>query len=94
MTNLLKNLLFALGFAAILFLGYKVFFSASDDEIVRAPGQGQLQTQEFLIRLQNIRNIKIDNSLFSDVRFASLVDFRQEIIDVPAGRENPFAPVE
>jgi hypothetical protein len=97
MSNLVKNLLFAFGLAVILWLGYILFLKEDDDSLLSSnaqiANQAALETQEFLIRLQALRSIDIDGSLFNDQRFTSLVDFRLELADEPTGRVNPFAPV-
>ena len=96
MSSLLKNLLFALGLALILWLGYTLFVQndGTTDPNSAVNTQASLETQEFLIRLQSLRSINIDRSIFSDERFSTLVDFSVELGDEPVGRRNPFAPVE
>lgn len=94
MTNLLKNLMFALGLVIVIFLGYQVFLAKPSLEDSVVTGQAEAETQAFLARLNEIRSIDIDDTFFTDIRFVSLVDFRVELEDEPAGRENPFAPVE
>ncbi|MCD5382468.1 MAG: hypothetical protein LR017_04155 [Candidatus Pacebacteria bacterium] len=96
MTTLLKNLIFALGLAIILWLGYTLF--VQEDEAVLDSQNGMVrddverETQEFLNRLQHIKTLDISNTLFTDSRFNALTDNRQEVIDEPTGRQNPFAP--
>jgi hypothetical protein len=96
MSGLLKNLLFALGLALILWLGYVLFFQDDGTNQVNnaVNTQAALETEEFLIRLQSLRSIDIDDAIFDDVRFSSLVNFKTDIGDEPTGRRNPFAPVE
>ncbi len=51
-------------------------------------------TQAFLGLLLNVRNLKLDDAIFSDNAFASLQD--SSIVLVPDGNEgriNPFAPI-
>ncbi len=98
MTTLLKNLIFALGLALLLWLGFTLF--VKDDGAVLDSQNGMVrddverETQEFLNRLQNIKTLKIENDIFVDRRFNSLTDHRQELRDEPTGRANPFAPAE
>lgn len=97
MTSILKNLLFALGLALIVWLGYAVFFQGNDSvdtQNEQIAGQAVAETQVFLARLHLIRSLKIDGAIFKDTRFSSLVDFREELVPEPTGRRNPFAPVE
>ncbi len=97
MSSLLKNTLFALALALILWLGYTVFFSKDDPSLTAGnalvSSQAARDTQEFLTRLQQLRNIQLDRTIFSDDRFRSFVDHRQDIVDEPVGRANPFAPI-
>jgi hypothetical protein len=97
MSNLLKNLLIALVLAVVLFLGYNLFL-AEDDETSLSSATGESQaareTQAFLVRLQSLRAVDINTNVFTDSTFRSLTDFRQEIVDEPTGRANPFAPVQ
>jgi hypothetical protein len=97
MSSLLKNILFALALAVILWLGYKIFFVADDEassaldaEVITEASQN---TQAFLHTLQQLREIKLNGQLFDDARFQTLVDYRQAIVDEPVGRPNPFAPI-
>ena len=98
MSSLLKNLLIVLGIAIFLFAGYIIFSRGGDDEVVTtnqaATSQAALESQEFLSRLRLLKNIDMDDSIFSDERFRSLFDFREPLPREPVGRDNPFAPVE
>lgn len=97
MSSLVKNLLIALALAVILWLGYSVFIKEDDTAgtvSVGASSQAALEAQEFLVKLQELNAIKIEGSVFSDTRFNTLIDFRQELRPEAVGRNNPFAPVE
>lgn len=97
MSPLIKNLLFALGLATIVWLGYTIFIKDSELGLTASnslvTSQAILDAQEFLAKLQQLRVIELDDKLFSDPRFRSLVDHRQVIVDEPVGRSNPFSPV-
>lgn len=57
---------------------------------VETPGLGK----EFLTFLLNVRNIKLDDSVFSDSSFGLLKDSSIELVqDGTEGRINPFAPI-
>ena len=97
MSSLSKNLLFALGLSLILWLGYTVFLK-DDGAVVSsqksiASSEATLEAQNFLAKLRRLQEIDLDGSLFNDSSFASLVNFRQDLVEEPTGRENPFAPV-
>lgn len=98
MSKLLKNIIFAGGFALILWLGYVVFIRDSDPALTASNAQVNNQAvrdaQDFLMKLQQLRTIELEGALFSDPRFNSLIDLRQEVTAEPVGRTNPFVPVE
>lgn len=96
MSSLLKNIFFALALAGILWLGYRIFFAADDTSETLNAGvvtEASRDTQEFLRTLQQLRGITLNQQIFTDPRFQSLVDQRQPIIPEPIGRQNPFAPI-
>jgi len=100
MSAFIKNALFVLGLVVLLGLAYLTFFMGGTTTgsllttNLAATGQAALETQSFLIKLQDIEKVKIDDSLFRDERFTSLQDFRKELIDEGTGRSNPFSPTE
>lgn len=101
MSNLLKNLLIALGLAIILFVGYVVFIkgdSSSDSGLITESSPSGtdlgLETQQLLASLNELKSLDIDGRIFSDPLFASFRDFRTELGTEPEGRSNPFAPVQ
>lgn len=49
---------------------------------------------ELLNTLRNIQSIQLDQNLFTDPVFNSLIDFGRPLVLEPAGRANPFAPIE
>lgn len=97
MSALLKNILFALALAFILWLGYKLFFATDTTSLttqnVEVITEASQDTQQFLRTLQQLRNITLNEALFNDPRFQSLEDHRQVIVPELTGRQNPFAPV-
>ncbi len=97
MSPLLKNALVILGLVAVLALGFYLYLNQSDSELVTVNegvrNQALIESQAFLRRLQELREVKLDDSLFFDERFQSLVDFRRETETVEIGRNNPYAPV-
>ncbi len=96
MTPFLKNILFAIIAAIILWFGYQMFFASNDVTLssdTRAISQASRDTQDFLRALQQLRGLQLDNTLFTDPRFQSFIDYRQAIVPEPVGRPNPFAPI-
>ncbi len=98
MSNLLKNLLIALGLAILLFVGYTLFFK-QDESLTGVETTGKfsaeaaLETQQLLATTNELKLLNIDGSIFSDPLFASLRDFRVDLGTEPSGRPNPFSPL-
>lgn len=94
MRTLIKNVLFALSFALLLWFGYRVFFKEEpmglDEQTQNA---AVVEEQDFLARLKELRELKLESDLFDDEEFLSLTDFTVGVVDEDAGRPNPFAPV-
>lgn len=97
MSAFLKNILFALALALILWLGYRVFFGGEDAPLTAQNAmvisEASRDTEEFLRTLQQLRGIQLNGELFADTRFQSLHDYRQPIVAESVGRSNPFAPI-
>ena len=96
MSNLLKNLLFILGLAVLLFLGYMVFLR---DSVTTSTGSltgatAEEETQALLDKIQRIQTYSADSPIFDNQSFKSLTSFQVDIPEEPTGRSNPFAPVE
>lgn len=92
MSPIIKNSLIALGFALMAWLGYMYFFPSDGGVVVETVNPVAKNAQELLVALHQLQAVHIDDHLFQDPRFQSLVDFRQEITPEPIGRENPFTP--
>ena len=95
MSSLTKNLAFAFGLAVIVWLGYTVFIKDSESTIsvqnAQIANEAVRDSQEFLSRLQQLKDIELSRDLFDDPRFSSLVDLRQSVAPETVGRSNPFA---
>lgn len=48
----------------------------------------------FLSSLRTLRKLKLDDSIFASAAWSSLVDFGKVLVEMPAGRLNPFSPIE
>jgi hypothetical protein len=97
MSNLLKNLLIALGLAVLLFVGYVVFMKGDSGSTSllsdSASPQADLDTQELLAKINELNTYNVDGEVFSSALFESLRDFRIDLGTEPEGRDNPFAPI-
>jgi len=99
MSNLLKNLLIALGLAILLFGGYMLFFRG-DESLTTINDAGtfsqdaELKTQQLLATLNELKSFNVEGRIFSDPIFASFRDFRIDLGTEPSGRPNPFTPIQ
>lgn len=97
MSSTIRNILLLVALIVILAVGYFTFFNKGDEELLSSGVSGaeqvELETQALLKQLQDLQKVKIDQSIFSDPRFMSLQDYRQQLPEEGSGRANPFAPV-
>lgn len=106
---MIKKIIIFLIVALALALGYYFFFMKAPDDsslvsslgssvgVSGTPGSNTNITatnQDFLTILLNVKNIKLDDSIFSDPAFATLHDSTIVLVrDTTIGRPNPFAPI-
>jgi hypothetical protein len=107
MNSKLKTILIVLG--VIVIIGVVIYFVSGKKEQVTSRGLVSSTTgapvtnaitpgsdtigRDFVSMLLNIRDIKLDNSLFNDPSFQSLNDFTITLVQPGGeGRANPFAP--
>lgn len=91
MSSNLQNLLAILGIIVIGGVGYYLY--VQDGLVVSATPASQeasILAAEFLGRLNELKTLKLDDSIFNDPRFRGLHDIRAQVTAVPIGRENPF----
>ncbi len=101
-----KNIIIFAGIAVILILIYVVFIKGAPEEsnLVISSGEtssntsisdkGSSISEDFLSVLLNVKNIKLEDTIFSDRSFINLKD--SSILLTPSGDEgrlNPFAPI-
>ena len=94
----MKNIIIGAVILAVLLAGY--FFLGSkgkEPNLVSAPAlvpaASPVISGEFLSLLLNVKNIKLDDSIFSNPAFSSLSDSSITLTpDGTEGRPNPFAP--
>jgi hypothetical protein len=94
MSNLLKNLLIALGLAVILFIGYTIFVKDDGSAVSTFSQEAELESQSLLATLGELESLDVEGRIFNDPLFLSLKDFRIDLGNEPSGRANPFAPLE
>ena len=96
MSSRTKIALAAVGIIVLLGAAYFIFFNHANDATtaVEATG-GPASTAEvtFLNLVGKINPITFDTTIFTDPRFAALVDIHTVILPEASGRKDPFAPV-
>jgi hypothetical protein len=103
-----KNPLIFLAIIVLVTLFYFIFLKKSPGEeplLTSSPsaslpagapasGAGSFLAEDFLSLLLGVKNIRLDDSIFSDPAFFSLRDSSIELVqDGSEGRPNPFAPL-
>ena len=107
MSSTIKNIIIFIVIGVILIFVYIFFFkskapeasltSTSGNPVI--PSTNSTDTnlsigKDFLTVLLNVKNIKLDDSIFSDLAFSTLHDSSILLIpDGTEGRLNPFAPI-
>lgn len=91
-----KNVLLLIVVIGALFIAYTVLFVDGEKDNLLGTGGPLGPTavveRELLGLLLEIKTVELSGSIFSDPVFQSLQDFSQELIPLPIGRNNPFAP--
>jgi len=104
----IKNIIIFVSIGAVLVLTYFFFIRtpAPEDNLVVSSTSGSLEgaaamegevaaAREFLTLLLSVRNIRLDDSVFSDAGFKNLDGSHSITLvqDGSEGRPNPFAPL-
>ena len=92
MTPRVQNLLVILGIVLIAALGYYLYTQNAATTLVvgTVDNQVAVETGMFLERLNALKEVSFDTSIFTDPRFSALVDFSQPVTSQPVWRQNPF----
>jgi uncharacterized membrane protein YvbJ len=82
----------------IAFVIFKMFFSgtnSSNTTLVadKTNSAGVIDGQKILVLLNNLNKVTLDDSIFSNKIFTSLISFEKPIADQVPGRKNPFLPI-
>lgn len=92
MSSIFKNILIFAGLAALAYAGYYFFVLNKDATLdTTTSSEGQMLTNEFLQRLNELDSVDLSRAVFDDERFRSLVDFSTTPEEASAGRSNPFS---
>ena len=94
MSSFLQNALILLGLTLIVGLGYFLYTQNSGLDVATQNAavtmQIELETADFLRRLNELKAIELNGDIFTDERFASLIRFSPQLLDQPLGKSNPF----
>ena len=106
MLKTIKNIIIYVILAAVLTLVYLYFIKKSPNQEIlissvattlpetKTNDQTSKLTKDFLSILLNVKNIKLDDSIFLSPAFSNLRDSSISLIqDQIEGRPNPFAPL-
>ena len=77
---------------AILLLGFYIY-SRNSGGSKPAPTNQFTVGKDYILMLDQVSDIRLDKSIFSDRVFVSLRDGTRVVVSQPSGRVNPFANV-
>ena len=95
MSSLIKTIIVIAVLAGVGFVGYNYLSrdtSSPDVLQVQKDDPSQMGAQ-VLSALNQLQQLKLDESIFDNPAFKSLKDFSRSIPAEPIGRSNPFAPI-
>lgn len=96
MMSILKNLFVILGLLLVAGLGYYIYSSQGSLSPMTNDQDLNLEAEsaDLIRKIDSIKRITIERSLFSDPRFTNLRSFATPVPVYPVGRDNPFRPGE
>ena len=97
MSSFVKIIIAVLVVAGVGFFGYN-YLSRTDttsDTLLQQTSTNNTSSMgaEVLTALNQLRTLKLDDSVFKDKTFMSLQDFSKPLDAEPIGRTNPFSPI-
>jgi hypothetical protein len=97
MSQLTKQIIIAVIIIIVAFVGFKMFFPGSgsgEASLVTEQSTATFAEGQTILNLLNkLNEVTIDDSVFSNPIFVSLVSFEIPIQDQVVGRPNPFLPI-
>lgn len=88
-----KTLLLGLALVIVLGAAYLYFFSAAPQAPLISTTPAAPSEQQFLDVAAELQPISFNTAIFSDPRFAALVDLTVPVTPETQGRPDPFAPI-
>ena len=98
MNQKIKQIIIVVAVIVVAFVAFKVFFpnSGSDNTSIVADQTNSVNFvdgQSILLLLNKLNRVIIDESVFSNPIFISLVSFERPLANQVSGRPNPFLPI-
>lgn len=98
MTSKTKQIIIAVVIIVVAFVGYQMFFvkdnsggqAIAPDGVNKAPF---IDGQAILVLLGKLKEVSLNEDVFSDKVFVSLQSFERPIESQVMGRKNPFATI-
>jgi len=94
MMSALKNIFVIVGLVLVAGLGYYVYSTNGSLGLQSSDANLNIEAEsaDLIRKIDSIKRISIDRSLFSDPRFTNLRSFATPVPVYPVGRDNPFTP--
>jgi hypothetical protein len=98
MNQKIKQIIIAFIVIVVALIGFKTFFpnlnSGGEALVVEEPNSPVLADgQAILVLLGQLNRVTLDDSIFSNPIFTSLISFEKPIQEQAVGRPNPFLPI-
>ena len=95
MSSILKTIIILVVLGGIGFFGYTYFSNSSTDSttLVSDSNDTTKMGAQVLTALNQLKQLTLDGSVFTNRTFRSLKDFSRPIPEEPKSRANPFAPL-
>ena len=92
MSAFLQNTLIVGGLVLVGLAGYYLYVQNATFEVQDDPlsMQIQLETADFLRKLNELKAIELNGDIFADPRFSTLINFSVPVLPEPFGTTDPF----
>ncbi len=98
MSPKIQNIIVVAGLVLLIGLGYYLYDKNKDSILATnttvVSTQISVESADFLRRLNELKSLSFDDSIFTDPRFRSFADRQRPIIQKPIGRSNPFSSTD
>jgi hypothetical protein len=90
MSSFIQNTIILGGVLVLLGLGYYLYTEEPGGDSNEVSAQIAAESAAFLSKLNQLKAIELDETLFYDPRFRSLVNYSVPVVSEPIGDANPF----